>query len=177
MVHQELEQQNLHLRSRLNKKMEEKKIKTEEKENKIVETKLEKNKEKLTAAVRGLSMPISPKYSYSICRFIRNKNPDESIKWLEEVVLMKKAVPMNNREVPHKRGNIMAGRYPITAAREFIKLLKQLKANASVGNIENLIISSAIANRASRPYRRGGKRAKRTNIYLEVRDKNKRGKK
>jgi len=75
---------------------------------------------------------------------------------------------MNGYEVPHRKGNIMAGRYPINTSKEFIKMLKQLKANASVNNIESPVISLAVANRASRPNRRGGVRAKRANVYLEV---------
>jgi hypothetical protein len=79
---------------------------------------------------------------------------------------------MNNREVPHRKG-MMAGRFPRNASREFILLLKQLRANSSVNSIENPIIVLARADKASRPYRRGGVRAKRTHVYLEARDKTK----
>jgi large subunit ribosomal protein L22 len=154
--------------------------KTEEKaleDKKIVEKKEEKKSEKERAIVNGFSLIISPKQSYSICRMIKGKSIDKAIEYLEKVVLMKKAVPMNNREVPHRKGNLMAGRYPITAAIEFIKLLKQLKANVSVNNIENNIITIAMANRASRPYKRGGRRGKRTNVYIEAKDRKKIGEK
>jgi len=140
----------------------------EEKTNKIENKKEEKKVVKEKALVRGLSLAISPKSSYAICDVIRKKDPSKAIQFLERVIIKKLAVPMNNREVPHRKGNLMAGRYPINAATEFIKLLKQLKANAEVSNIESPVITLAVANRASRPYRRGGKRAKRTNVYLEV---------
>jgi ribosomal protein L22 len=102
---------------------------------------------------------------------IKNKTPENAVKILEKVLIKKIAVPMNKLEVPHRRGDIMAGRYPINAVKEFIKLLKQLKANANVNNIEEPVIALAFANRASRPYRRGGKRAKRTNVYIEVKSR------
>ena len=166
-----------------NKQLEKKEesAKEEKLEEKKVEVKEDKKKKEIVvkekAIVNGLSLQISPKHSYAICDMIRNKTPDKGIEMLESVLLKKKAVPMNNREVPHRKGNIMAGRYPINAAKEFIKLLKQLKANALVNNIENPVITLAMANRASRPFKRGGVRAKRTNVNLEVKDKNKLNKK
>ena len=142
--------------------------------DKTVKEKVEKKIEKIVkdkAIVNGVSLSISPKNSYAICKFIRGKTIDKAIEFLELVVLKKKAVPMNNYEVPHRKGNIMAGRYPINTSQEFIKLLKQLKANASVNNIEDPIITIAMANRASRPFRRGGRRAKKANVYIEVKSK------
>jgi ribosomal protein L22 len=125
------------------------------------------------AIVHGASLPVSKKHSMSICKMIKGKTPDKAITMLESVVKLKWAVPMNNREVPHRKGNIMAGRYPVNASRVFIDLLKQLKANSSVNGIDNPIIAAAKADKASRPHRRGGTRAKRTHIYLEARELNK----
>jgi len=155
-----------------NKKQVEKDIKKDI--DKTAKEKIEKKEEKIVkdkAIVNGVSLAISPKNSYAICKFIKGKSIDKAIEFLELVILKKKAVPMNNYEVPHRKGNIMAGRYPINTSQEFIKLLKQLKANASVNNIEAPIITIAMANRASRPYRKGGRRAKRANVYLEVKSK------
>lgn len=152
--------------------MEEEKIVDNKEKKKTVVNKVEEKiivKDKAT--VNGFSLHISPKYSYSICKAIKGKSLDKAINYLEQVINKKKAVPMNNREIPHRKGNLMAGRYPINASKEFIVLLKQLKANASVNNIENPVISLAIANRASRPFKRGGKRAKRAHIYIEVKRK------
>lgn len=155
--------------------------KIEKEENKSIEKSTEKKKEQITkkesAIVRGDSLHISHKYSYSICDAIRGKTIDKAINFLEQVILKKKAVPMNNREIPHRKGNLMAGRYPQNATKAFIELLKQLKANSSVNNIENPYISSAIANRASRPFKRGGKKAKRANVIIESRTKQEQTKK
>jgi len=147
--------------------------KTEEKSDKK-ETKKQEIKPKETAVVNGISLRISPKYSYAICKAIRRKTPDNAIAFLEDVIRKKKAVPMNNREIGHRKGKgMMAGRYPSNASKEFILLLKQLKANASVNGIENPVITLIKANRASRPHKREGRRAKRTHVYIEVKDRTK----
>jgi ribosomal protein L22 len=153
--------------------------KVDHKEENKIEKNMEEKKEQIVkkivkkefAIVKGDSLHISHKNSYAICDVIRNKTIDKAIEFLEQVIIKKKAVPMNNREIPHRKGNIMAGRYPQNATKVFIDLLKQLKANSSVNNIENPYISKAIANRASRPFKRGGKKAKRTNVIIESRTK------
>ena len=93
---------------------------------------------------------------------------------MELVVLKKKAVPMPALEVAHKHGKRMSGgRYPVNAAKEFIELLKQLKANAVVNSVDNPVIVIARADKASMPFRRSGTRGKRAHIYIEVKDKTK----
>ncbi len=92
---------------------------------------------------------------------------------LEDVLKMKKAVPMRG-EIPHRKGKRMErGRYPIKAAKYFVKLLKQLTANASVNGID--IDKGRIeckADRASRPYKRfGSERFKRTHVTLKLKIK------
>lgn len=76
-------------------------------------------------------------------------------------------------EIPHRKGKIMSGRYPINATKQFIKLLKQLAANANVNGLE--IEKAKIeckANRASRPYKRfGSERFKRTHVTLKLKEK------
>lgn len=128
---------------------------------------------KEVAIAFGKSLPISSKHCFAICKMIKNKSPEKAIDLLELVVKKKKAVRMYNREVPHRKGNIMSGRYPVNACKELIGVIKQLKANASVNGVENAIIVLAKADKASRPYRREGRKAKRTHVYFEARDKNK----
>ena len=66
----------------------------------------------------------------------------------------------------------MAGRYPIKAVKEFIRIVKQLNSNAIANNVEpeNKVIFCK-ANVASRPYRRGGTRFNRTHVTLKLEDK------
>ena len=93
------------------------------------------------------------------------------IKEVELVIKMKKPLKMKG-EIPHRKGNIMSGRYPINACKVFINLLKSLIANSQVNNLENPYIAVAIANDASRPFKRGGSmRFKRTNVLLIAREK------
>lgn len=156
-------------------KMEEKKVEELKSEDKKTEVKkVEKFVAKEKAIASGYSLRISCKNSMAICDLIRGKSPEWAVTRLEDVLKGKRPVPMAKREVPHQKGNGLAGaRYPRNTSQEMIKLLKQLSANASVNGIENPIITLAKANVASRPHRSQGRRAKRTHISLEVMDKTK----
>ncbi|MBM3233848.1 hypothetical protein FJZ19_02010 [Candidatus Pacearchaeota archaeon] len=151
-------------------KVEEKsEIKSEEKTKK--EEKKQEIVKKEKAVVNGKDLPISKKHSMAICDLIRGKNPEEMIPELELIMKMKKPLKMRG-EIPHRHGKIMSGRYPVNASKVFINLLKNLQANSQVNGIENPIITLAIANDASRPFRRGGReRFKRTNVYLEAKER------
>jgi len=150
-------------------------LKVTEGDKKDTSKKITKPKIKRTEAViNSLSLPISTKYSIAICKFIKYKRIGDAIRELEQVLKKKKAIPMNTLEVPHKKGKGMSsGRYPKKATEYFIKLLKTLSANASVNEIEEPIITEAIANLASRPYGRFGRvRKKRTHVKIVVKEKN-----
>jgi ribosomal protein L22 len=149
--------------------------KTEKKIEDKVEIKQEGKKEakkpakkvkKDEVAVKVSGVPISTKYSMAICKFIKYKPIEKAIKDLEEVVKMKKAVPMKG-EIPHRKGKIMAGRFPKRASEQFIVLLKSLLANANNHDVEEPVISFAVANIGARPFGRHGIRRKRT--HLEIR--------
>jgi large subunit ribosomal protein L22 len=122
------------------------------------------------ALVNGTNLQISTKHCMSICDMIRGKDVDTAIKMLEEVSVFRRAVPMNNRQVGHRHGKgMMAGRYPINASLEMIRLLKQLKANAMHNELEiEKYIIFCFANKSSRPYKSGGRRAKRSQVMLKL---------
>ena len=149
-----------------------------EKENKKEEKKVKEEKKKTVpkikkneAIVNGVSVPISTKDSAAICKFIKKKTIARAIADLEEVLKFKRAIPMKG-EIPHRKGKIMAGRYPIYAVEHFIKLLKSLSANANVNELDEPIIAEAIANKASQPYGRFGSiRRKRTHIKIKAIEK------
>ena len=125
-----------------------------------------------SAFVNARSLRISSKYCFAICKVLKGKSPEQAIEVLENVVKMKRAIPMHGREVAHQKGAGMAGgRYPQKASLEIINLLKQLKANADVNGVENPVIVIAKADKASRPFRRAGRKAKRAHVYIEVKDK------
>lgn len=158
-------------------------------ENKV-ETKTEEKKEeakkievkkvaKEVAIVNAYSVSISTKHSSAICKMIMKRPIDGSIDMLNLVLQEKLAVPMTALEIPHRKRSLMpkgfggGGRFPRNAAREFILLLKQLKANCETNGVENPVVTIAMANLASRPFRKEGRRAKSTHIHLEARDKTK----
>lgn len=128
-----------------------------------------KKTKKNEASVNGLGLSISTKEGLHICDMIRYKKVDVAIKMVEEVVKMKRAVPMHNREVGHKKG-MMGGRYPVRCSKDFVLLLKQLRANAIYNGmeIEEAIISECKTNMASAPFKRGGARAKRAHVFLKL---------
>lgn len=152
-------------------------IKADEKkiEDKVKETKKKVKKvKKDTALVHGKNLPISTKVGSALGRFIKNKKIEAAIKDLEEVVAIKKAVPMRG-EIPHRKGNIMSGRFPQKAAKEVILLLKSLKGNTIANDMDDPIIREVISNQASRPRGKGGsvqkKRTHMTIIAKEVQAK------
>jgi len=150
--------------------LDEKKVetKTEEKKEEIkVKEKLKEKK--IEVIVKAYNIPISTKEAVAVCKFINKKIISRAILDLESVVRIKKAVPMKG-EIPHRKGNIMSGRYPVKATTEFIKLLKSLKSNAIVNELElEKYVIFCKADLGSRPYRKSGRaRGKRTNVQLKL---------
>lgn len=146
-------------------------INTEGKKKKPVKTKPKVKRD--YAVVNAKSLPISAKHSVAICRFIKNKKIEKAIEILEDVLVQKKAVPMKG-EIPHRKGAMMSGRYPQKAVAHFIKLLKNLEANAIVNELDEPVIVEAIANLAQRPYGRFGKtKKKRTHVKIKCVEKKK----
>jgi len=162
-------------------KTEEKKVvdKVETKEEVKVEAKKEDAKKKVetkkpvkkdVAIANGFSLRVSSKHCFAICKVIRGKAPEVAIKRLEDVISGKRAVPMAGREVAHQKGKGLAGaKFPKNACVAIIGVIKQAAANAAVVGIENPIITIAKADKASRPYRKAGRKAKRTHVHVEVR--------
>lgn len=151
--------------------------KTDEKKKDSKKKEIVKVKKELAIA-RGASLPISKKHSMYICNFIKNKDIDTAIKELEQVVKLKRAIPYKG-EIPHRKGDMMSGRYPVSASKHFINLLKALKGNAIVNGleIEKTRIVSGSPSWARRPMKSGGRAAKRTNIILTAKEVNKEKKK
>ena len=147
----------------------------DKKEDKKIERKVVK---KDFAIARGLGLSISPKQCVYVCRFISGKSPDVAVSRLADVINGKRAVPMAGLEVGHKKGKGLAGgKFPKKACEGVMNIVKQASANAVVSGIENPVIFIAKSDRASAPLRKGGRKAKRCNIYIEVRSKSGEGNK
>jgi len=126
------------------------------------------------AVANATSLRISTKASISVCKVIRGKTPESAVKRLEEVIKERRVIPMASREVGHQKGKgIAGGRFPKNACKDIIGVIKQLQANSIIAGIENPIITIAKADKGSAPFRRDGRKGKRTHIHLEAMDKSK----
>ncbi len=148
--------------------------KHEEKDEKKDDKKDEKKKEvskKEEAIARGTSLRASKKHIMYICNFIKGKTCDTAISQLSEVLTYKRAIPFKG-EIPHRKGDMMSGRYPQNATRIMINVLKALRGNIIVNGLdsEKAKIYLCSASWASRPARRGGMRFKRTNVILKAKE-------
>ena len=154
-------------------KIEEKKTENIDEKKEEVKKPIQKKPavKKTEAVVNGLDLRISTKVSGDICRFIKNKKISDAVADLRQVIIKKKAVPMRG-EIPHRKGKIMAGRFPKNASENFLKLLQTLAANSNVNGLENPVISEAVANKASKVYGRFGRvQKKRTHVRIVAKEK------
>jgi len=109
-----------------------------------------------TARAMATELDISPKHAIEIAAFLRRKNTDDAIEYLTSVRDLKKAIPFRRfkRNVAHKRGlsPVASGRYPVKAAKEYIKLLESVKKNAEYIGLDTgaLKIVHVSANRGRR---------------------------
>lgn len=123
------------------------------------------------------NLPISTKHAVEICNFIRKKSTKKAKAMLKDIIDKKLAVPFKiyKKDIPHRRGNIAAGRYPEKGASHILKLIEQVEANANNLNLneDSLIIEHINANKAAQAWHYGRKRRrrmKRTNIEIVVRE-------
>ncbi|MDR2966782.1 MAG: 50S ribosomal protein L22 [Methanobacteriaceae archaeon] len=105
------------------------------------------------ARAMGKSLKISPKHAVEICRELRGMGLEIAKNYLNEVILMKKAVPFkrHNKKVGHRKGlkNWPSGRYPVKAATQILKILENAEANAEYKGLdsENLIVEHISSHR------------------------------
>ena len=128
------------------------------------------------ASAKSLNLPISTKHSIEISHYLRYKTTSFAKQFLEDVIKLRAAVPFRRfrRDVGHKAG-MAAGRYPVKAAKEFLKMINSVEANAQVKglNTASLKIIALLANKASIPMTGGRHRrgTKRTHLEIEVKEK------
>lgn len=106
-----------------------------------------------TARAIGTSLKISPKHAIELSREIRGKDLEHAKTYLEEVIGMSRPVPFKrfNKKVGHRKGlsGWPSGRYPVKAAAQILKILKNAEANAEYKglDIENLKITHISSHR------------------------------
>jgi len=107
-----------------------------------------------TAKASGRDLAVSPKAAREVCNVIKGMRLSEAKDFLEDVIKKKKPVPYfkYKKEIPHRRGleGWCAGKYPVKAAQEILKVLEGVEANAEVKVLdsEKLRIIHAAAQRA-----------------------------
>src|SRR3989344_6706545 len=125
---------------------------------------------KAEAKVIAKDLPISWKQSVELCDFVRNNPLSKAKTKLQNVISMKAPAPYKKyvQSMPHRRGNMATGRYPIKAATHLLHVLNSAEANAEVKglDVKNLIITKLIANKAGNQphYGRNRRNMKRTHI-------------
>jgi large subunit ribosomal protein L22 len=84
-----------------------------------------------TARALGYELHISPKHAREICRTLRKKRVAEAKKILEDVIERKRAIEFRRfkKKVAH-RPDGGPGRYPVKAAGEILKIIKDVEGNA-----------------------------------------------
>ncbi len=103
-----------------------------------------------SAKALGREIPISPKMSREICGMIRGMKVEQAVKALEEVIDLKRAVPLKryNKRVSHKPG-VGPGRYPQKAAGEILKVIRSAMSNAEYKglDVDGMVLTTVTASR------------------------------
>ncbi len=92
----------------------------------------------ISARAMGYELHISPKHSREICSAIKNLHTSVAKQYLEDVIKLKRAIPFKryNDGVGHRRGKMAAGRYPVRASSEVLKILVNAENSAMDKGLE-----------------------------------------
>jgi large subunit ribosomal protein L22 len=122
----------------------------------------------------GVALPVSYKQSFEVAKFIRGKNVQLAKKMLEDVIAMKRPVPMTrfHGDTGHKHG-MAAGRFTINTCTHILKLLKSAESNAQFKGLSTagLVVKHIAAQRGPTSFRYGRHRrrqAKRAHVEIIV---------
>ena len=90
-----------------------------------------------TAKALGKELTISPKLSREVAGMIRGMKVDKAIQALEDVVALKRPVPLKryNKRVAHKQG-VGPGRDPEKVAKAFLTIIQSAVANAEYKGLD-----------------------------------------
>ncbi len=123
----------------------------------------------------GSNLSISLKKTVEVAKTIRGKKVKNVISYLESVVEQKAVVPYRKyrAEMGHKKGaGIDTGGYPVTVAKELLKMIKSAQKNASEQEISGeLYLLSLSARKGGARYHYGrysGRKMKSTNVEVIV---------
>lgn len=87
-----------------------------------------------TVKASGREVRVSHKSAREICKTIKGMNLNEAKRFLRDVIAKKRAVPFTRfkKKAGHRHGleKAYAGRYPVKAAKQVLKILEGAEANA-----------------------------------------------
>jgi large subunit ribosomal protein L22 len=93
-----------------------------------------------TAKAMVYELHISPKHAFEVCRAIKGKKVDDAEAYLEAVLEKRVAIPFkrHKKKVAHRKGlkKWYAGRYPVKASAEILKLIRDAKGNAEYKGLD-----------------------------------------
>ncbi len=130
------------------------------------------NPETMARAV-GLYLPVSLKKSIEVATFIRGKKVDRALRELDGVVEKKVPVPFRKffKSIPHRRGPLATGRFPVNTASEIRKVLISAISNAKEKGLEEsqLVVRHISAQKGPTLWHYGRQsRRKRKVAYVEI---------
>jgi len=124
------------------------------------------------AKASGKNLPISFKDSVNVCSAIRKMSAEKALKYLEDVIKMKRPIPYKRyrRDMAHRKGRVGPGRFPRKECKYIKDVLENAIANAKSKGMESskLFISKIIANKAVSKEKMKRGFPKGTNIYVEL---------
>ncbi len=104
-----------------------------------------------TVKSSGRELRVSPKHAREVCKTIKGMKLDQAKQYLGQVILKKKPIPFRRykKTLGHRHGmqKTSAGRYPVKAAQNILRVLEGAEANAEFKglDIERLRIIHASA--------------------------------
>ncbi len=133
---------------------------------------------KVSSKAMGAELHISPKKSRELGKAIKGMRTTVAKRYLEEVVIMKQAVPFKRHGdgSGHRKGPMANGRYPVKVAEAFLKILENANSNAEYKGLdpEHMYIAHISAKRGRvihgmRPRARGRGSPKNTEtVNVEI---------
>lgn len=99
----------------------------------------------------GREVSVSHKAAREVCKTIKGMKLEMAKEFLQQVILKRRSVPFrrHKKKVGHRRDlqGFYAGRYPVKAAREILKVLENAESNAEFMGLdtENLYVIHASA--------------------------------
>ncbi|WNY29374.1 50S ribosomal protein L22 [Methanimicrococcus stummii] len=104
-----------------------------------------------TSKATASELHISFKKTREICHHIQGMKLTQAQAFLNDVVVMKKAVPFKRHTdgSGHKKGPMANGKYPVNASVEVLKVLRNAESNAEYKGLEpsRMYVKSIRANR------------------------------